>query len=65
MTEPIMVRMKHVRQAKMCSRGARAWFERQGLDWNKFLAEGLPVEMIEATGDHMAIEVAKAARNGR
>ena len=65
MTEVILVNMSHVRTAKMCSRGARAFFKKHGLDWSKFLKEGLPVEEIEATGDGMALKVAKVARNGR
>ena len=47
----VTVTMEHVRAARMCSRGARAFFERHGLDWQRFLAEGLPAEQIEATGD--------------
>lgn len=58
----IRVKMNHIRAAKMCSRGARQWFERHGLDWSTFLREGLPVEEIEATGDAMALRVARVAR---
>lgn len=58
----IIVRMEHVRAARMCSRGARAFFERHNLDWNTFIREGLPVEQIEATGDAMALQVAEVAR---
>jgi hypothetical protein len=58
----IVVKMEHVRAAKMCSRGARAFFERHNLDWNTFIREGLPVEQIEATGDAMALQVAEVAR---
>lgn len=65
MTEQVKVKMIHVRQAKMCSRGARAFFEKHNLDWQKFLDEGLPVAVIEATGDAMALQVAKVAKNGR
>jgi hypothetical protein len=54
--------MEHVRAARMCSRGARAFFERHGLDWQRFLAEGLPAEQIEATGDAMALKVVEVAR---
>ena len=61
MTE-IRANMRHVRQCKMCSRGARAWFERHGLDWSEFLRAGLPVETLEQTGDAMALQVAAAAR---
>lgn len=67
MTKPetVKVRMLHVRQAKMCSRGARDFFKRHGLDWNEFLSEGIDAEKLEATGDGMALQVVKVARNGR
>ena len=58
----IVVKMEHVRAAKMCSRGARTFFKRHNLDWNTFIREGLPVEQIEATGDAMALQVAEVAR---
>lgn len=58
----VMVKMEHVRAARMCSRGARAFFLRHGLDWEAFLRDGLPAEQIEATGDAMAIQVAEVAR---
>lgn len=58
----VIVRMHHVRAAKMCSRGARAFFERHGLDWARFLHEGLPVEEIAATNDAMALRVCEVAR---
>lgn len=54
--------MRHIRQCKMCSRGARAFFDRHGLDWSEFLRAGLPVEALEQTGDAMAMQVAAAAR---
>lgn len=56
------VRMEHVRKARMCSRGARAFFKRHGLDWHKFLRDGLPAETIEATRDAMALKVVEVAR---
>lgn len=62
MSSSVIVRMEHVRAARMCSRGARAFFLRHGLDWERFLQEGLPVEQIEATGDAMALQVAEVAR---
>lgn len=58
----ILVTMTDVRKAHMCSRGARTFFERHSLDWLKFLKEGLPVEVIESTGDAMALKVAEVAR---
>jgi len=66
MTEkPLMVKMSHIREAKMCSRGARAFFENHGLDWNAFLHEGIDAEKLKATGDFMALQVVKVAENGR
>lgn len=63
--ESVMVKMLHVRKAKMCSRGVRAFLENHKLSWQDFLTEGIASEKLEATGDHMALEVVKVARNGR
>lgn len=64
--EPLVkITMLHVRQARMCSRGARDFFARHNLDWQKFLSEGLNSDIIEATGDAMAIKVVEIAKNGR
>lgn len=61
----VLVKMRHVRQAKMCSRGARQFFERHNLDWKQFLDEGVPSDVLESTGDAMALKVVEVARNGR
>lgn len=58
----IRVTMRTVRQARMCSSGARAWFARHELDWAAFLKEGLPVEAFEATGCPLGKRVAEVAR---
>jgi len=65
MTQEIKVKMRHVREAKMCSRGARAFFEAHNLDWDEFLKDGIDAAKLEATGDAMAIKVVKVAQNGR
>ena len=65
MTSPVLIRMKHIRAAHMCSSGARSWFGRHGFDWAKFLKNGIEVEKFEATGDPMALKVAELARHGR
>lgn len=46
----------------MCSRGARQWFFRYGLDYAHFLNNGYPVEVIEGTGDPLGKIVADIAR---
>lgn len=61
MSGQVIVTMRHVRQAHMCSRGARAFFARHGLDYGRFLREGLPAEQIRATGDAMALQVVAIA----
>lgn len=58
----VKVVMRDIRAAKMCSQGARAFFERHDLDWGEFLKNGVDVELIEATGDAMAAKVAEVAR---
>ena len=58
----VIVTMQDVRMAKMCSKGTRAFFMRHNLDWQTFLEKGLPVEVIEATGDGMALKVVEVAR---
>lgn len=60
--ELVLVKMEHVRAARMCSKGARAFFARHQLDWQTFLKEGLPAEVLEATGDAMALQVVEIAR---
>lgn len=49
--------MNDVRACGMCSSGARAFFERHGLDWGDFLENGIEVEAVAATGDAMALTV--------
>lgn len=57
-----MITMAHIRRAGYCAAGARAWFAAKGLDWSAFLRHGVAVEVFEATGDAMAIRVARIAR---
>jgi hypothetical protein len=61
MAEP-RVTMGHIRQAKLCARGARAFFARYQLDWPGFLREGIPAAELEATRDGLVTRVCKIAR---
>ena len=56
--------MRDIRAAKMCSRGARDWFARYGLDWPAFLKSGIDSETLIKTGCPMARTVVEVA-NGR
>ena len=57
-----VVRMEHVRLARMCSRGARAFFVRHNLDWQEFLKNGIAADLLIETGDAMASLVVEVAR---
>lgn len=62
MSEPVTVTMRHIRKAKMCSRGTRVFFQRHGLDYTDFLRNGIDAEKLAATGDAMALKVVEVAR---
>lgn len=54
--------MRHLRELRFCARGGRDFWARQGWDWSDFLANGIPVAQLEATGDAMAAQLAARAR---
>lgn len=60
--DELIITMRDIREAKMCSRGTRAFFQRHGLDWSAFLKNGIPAEKLAATGDPMALQVVEVAR---
>lgn len=57
--------MSDVRAAKMCSRGTRIWFVKQGFDYADFLKNGIDAEKFIATGDPMALQIVEVARERR
>ena len=62
MDEPIAT-MVHVRACGFCARGVRQFSDLHGLDLHRFCSEGLPVSILEATGDALAMAVAAKARD--
>lgn len=58
----MIVRIQHIREAKLCMSGARGWFASHGLSWTEFLEKGLSVEVLESTGDPLAFRVTEIAR---
>jgi len=54
--------MRHLRAAGMCNREPRKFGMRQGWSWAEFLERGIAVEIVEATGDPLALRVAEIAR---
>lgn len=61
-TSELRVHMRHIRAAKICARGARTWFPRQGFDYQDFLANGIPADVLSATGDPLALRAVEQAR---
>lgn len=63
--EQVRVTIADLRSLKYCANGSKAFFGRHGLDWRKFVKEGIPVEELEATGDAMALEICEVVRGRR
>ncbi len=61
MSDPI-VRMKHIRAAKLCAGGARRWFQAHDLNWSDFLENGIPSSILGQWGDPMAERAIAAAK---
>ena len=61
-TSELRVRPRHIRAAKICMRGSRGFFAHHGLDWNDFLANGLPVTVLDGINDPIANRAADEAR---
>lgn len=57
--------MSDIRKAKMCSGGTRAFFLRQGWDWQDFLKNGRDAQDFVDTKDAMALQVVEVGRNGK
>jgi len=59
---------RHCREIGYCNRGLRAWFTREGLDWQAFLRHGINAETLRARGHNAmverAISRAEGGRNG-
>ena len=53
-------------QPRYCANGSRRWFARMGLDWAAFVRDGIESDVLEATGDAMALKLVETvkARNG-
>jgi len=59
----VIVRINHVRKARLCNRGAREWFARQGWNWQEFLDHGIDADLLIATKDPYALRAVEAARD--
>ena len=55
------------RDGRMCSRGARIWWQRAGLSWSEFIEYGIEEDDLlkAANGDIRAAEVIERAKRGQ
>lgn len=65
MTEPVIVKMVHMRQLGYCSAGVRTFFQKHDLDYSGFLQDGIDARLLAATGDGMALRVIEEAARGQ
>lgn len=60
---------RHIRAAKICTRGARGWFKSHNINWSEFCTKGVSGEVLRNTGDPFAervvVEAEREAANGR
>lgn len=63
MNEPV-VTVAHIRAAGLCMRGARAWAARHGVDWSRFVREGVPLTAFAGCDDPLLARVLTEARRG-
>lgn len=59
----MLITISDVRKAGNCVKGARRWFELHDLDFLAFVRDGLPAEVLLATGDAMAIRVVQCKKD--
>lgn len=52
---------RHIHEMGQCMRGARQIAADLGLDYNAFVYEGLPVDVLRATGNAFALALAEYA----
>lgn len=62
MANKIMVKLADLARAGICRKGAKRWALSQGIDWEKFRKEGLPIEDFESWGHACSDRVARLVR---
>lgn len=59
----MIIRMHHLREVGICSAGARAFFDRHGLDWAAFVRDGVCPAVLESTGDALGVDAVARIRS--
>ena len=61
----MIITMRHIRKAKMCSKGGRAFAKKHNVDWEDFLKNGVDSKDFEDMDDAMVQKVLEIARVGK
>lgn len=64
MSDDPIITIQDVRNCGLCVWGARAWFERHGLNFRHFIRHGIRASEVLKTGDGYAQQVVERARRG-
>lgn len=57
----MIIKHVHMRELGYCNKGGRALCKTHGIDWAKFVSEGVPEEVLLAIDNAMAIKVVENA----
>lgn len=56
------ITLQDMRSLKYCARGSREFAKRHGLDWSRFVHEGVPVDELAHINDGMLNRVIERAK---
>lgn len=57
-----IITIDDIRKTGHCTRGAKLWFQKYGLDFRDFVQNGIEADVLLATGDQLAQQVVDAKR---
>ena len=55
--QDLVITMTDIRKSGHCARGAKQWFDANGIDFRAHLANGTPAPELIATGDGMVLRM--------
>lgn len=55
------VTVQDIKVLRFCNRGARSFFEKNGLDWQAFVSNGIDADLLREINDDMALRAIEVA----
>lgn len=65
MSEDFRIHVRHMRAARICARGSRAWCAANGVSWSEFVHNGLPVDRMREINDPIVNRIIAEAEKER